>query len=151
MPGQYRPSAEAPQSAALTHVGPRWHAELMPARLAWRLRAIWLACLLALAPAPAGPVGLLVSDHATGAAAHAAAPVHDASDHGISAGSLAETDPDRHCLYCQFASTRLGAVVGGTRLAAPAAVEVDWPAPQDNVLRTRLRHALPARAPPPPA
>ena len=55
-----------------------------------RMRALWLACLLAFAPG--GPVGLLLTGHAAGEIAHATAtPIHDASDHGISAGALADT------------------------------------------------------------
>ncbi len=113
-----------------------------------RMRALWLACLLAFAPG--GPVGLLLTGHAAGEIAHATAtPIHDASDHGISAGALADTAADRHCLYCQTASSlRFGSLEGDTRLAAPVSAAIDWPDTTADALRSRLRQALPARAPP---
>jgi hypothetical protein len=117
----------------------------MALALASRLRALWLVCLLALTPA--GPLGLLEFAH-TGAATHAAT-IHDPSDHGISAGALDPKQPDRHCLYCQTASTlRFGRVETDTHLRAPAMAPVDWPERRRDALRSRLRHALAARAPP---
>lgn len=119
----------------------------MAGALALRLRALWLVCLLVLTSA--NPLGLLTT-HAAEADQHAPVAVeHDAADHGIAPGSLPDGDADRHCLYCQFASsTRLGWVETQTRLADPAPVLVDWPDSHDAALRTRMRHGLPARAPP---
>ncbi len=115
--------------------------------LATRLRALWLACLLVLLPA--GPLGLLVSGHATGADTHAAASVHDASDHGLSSGALADATPDRHCPYCQTASSlRFGWVSTPQRLGAPVWTAVDWIELQGGGPRSDSRAALPARAPP---
>jgi hypothetical protein len=115
--------------------------------LASRARALWLVCLLAFTPA--GPLGLTLSGHAPGQDTHAATLVHDPSDHGISAGALADVSPDRHCLYCQSTSSlRFGWASPGTHLRAPSSVPVDWPDTAGDRLRTRLRHALPARAPP---
>jgi hypothetical protein len=119
----------------------------MAVALASRVRALWLVCLLALTPA--GPLGLIPSGHAPGEDTHAATLVHDASDHGISAGALADVNPERHCLYCQSTSSlRFGWASPGTQLRAPSAAPVDWPEVAGDLLRTRLRHALPARAPP---
>ncbi|HTU99001.1 MAG TPA: hypothetical protein VMF13_00570 [Luteitalea sp.] len=113
-----------------------------------RLRALWLVLLLALAP---GPGALFLAGHASDGAAHAtAAPVHDPSDHGISAGALGEVTSDRHCLYCQTASSvRFGGLQADARLSTPLAVVVDWPNAPAAALHSRLRQALPARAPPP--
>lgn len=115
--------------------------------LASRVRALWLVCLLALTPA--GPLGLILAGHGPGEDTHVTALVHDAADHGISAGALTDVGPDRHCLYCQSTSSlRFGWATSGTHLRAPASAPADWPEPEGDLLRTRLRHALPARAPP---
>ena len=119
----------------------------MAVALASRIRTLWLVCLLALAPA--GPLGLFLSGHAPGEDTHAATLVHDASDHGISAGALGEAGSDWHCLYCQSTSSlRFGFDVTAAHLRAPSCVAVDWPEAEGDLLRTRLRHSLPARAPP---
>jgi hypothetical protein len=113
----------------------------------WRLRSLWLVCLLVLTPA--GPLTLAFTGHGPGDDAHPAAVVHDAADHGISAGALPDSAPEPHCLYCQSASShRFGWIEAPGALHAPAAIVVDWPATDADSLRTRLRHALPARAPP---
>lgn len=115
--------------------------------LATRLRVLWLACLLVLAPA--GPLGLLISGHATGESAHVATTVHDASDHGISSGALFEGSPERHCLYCQTASSlRFGWVGMPVILRAPSASSIEWIELQGGAPRSNARAALPARAPP---
>ena len=115
--------------------------------LATRLRALWLACLLVLAPA--GPLGLLISGHATGESVHVTAAVHDAADHGISAGVLPDASPDRHCLYCQTASSlRFGWGGVPVSLLAPASTSIEWIALQGGVPHSDARLALPARAPP---
>ncbi len=119
----------------------------MAVALASRFRALWLVCLLVLTPA--GPLGLVVSDHGPGEGVHAATILHDESDHGISAGALAEHDQDRHCFYCQSTSSlRFGWSNTTVAVHAPACTPVDWPEPEGDLLRDRLRHALPARAPP---
>ena len=144
------PSIANPAPAGKPHLdGGRagWHCEQMTVGLATRLRALWLACLLVLAPA--GPLGLLVSGHATGADSHVDASVHDAADHGISAGALAEDTPDRHCLYCQTASSlRFGWVEVPQHLRAPSSAAIDWIELQGGAPRSDSRAALPARAPP---
>jgi len=115
--------------------------------LATRLRAFWLACLLVLAPA--GPLGFILAGHPTGEETHAATLVHDASDHGISAGALADTTPDRHCLYCQTASSlRFGWIERLGYLSAPYSTSIDWVELQGGAPRSDSRTALPARAPP---
>ncbi len=115
--------------------------------LATRLRALWLACLLVLVPA--GPLGLLVSGHSTGADSHGPPSVHDASDHGMSAGGLADVSLDRHCLFCQTASSlRFGWVATPARLRAPVCTAVDWIELQGGAPRSDSHRALPARAPP---
>ena len=120
----------------------------MGVTLAPRLRALWLVCLLVLAPA--GPLGLLLSGHVTGESEHAVtSPVHDASDHGISAGALAESTPDRHCLYCQTASSlRFGWIEAPAYLRAPDSASIDWIELQGGAPRSDSRAAVPARAPP---
>lgn len=118
----------------------------MAVTLATRLRALWLVCLLVLTPA--GPLSLVLSGHAAGEDAHVAQ-VHDASDHGISAGALAETAPDRHCLYCQTASSlRFGWVEAAPHPHAPGSSPVVWIELQAGAPRSDSRAALPARAPP---
>lgn len=120
------------------------HCWQVAATLATRLRALWLACLLALAPA--GPLGLMLSGHAT---SHVAAPQHDAADHGISGGALADRAPDRHCLFCQTApSLRFGWVESPVHLDAPSSAAISWVDLQGGGLRSNSRAALPARAPP---
>jgi hypothetical protein len=120
----------------------------MGVTLATRLRALWLVWLLVLAPA--GPLGLLLSGHATGESEHAVtSPVHDATDHGISAGALGESTPDRHCLYCQTASSlRFGWIESPAYLRAPHSASIDWIELQGGAPRSDSRAALPARAPP---
>lgn len=119
----------------------------MAATLATRLRALWLVWLLALAPA--GPLGLILSGHATGEETHAVAVQHDPSDHGISAGALAEHGPDRHCLFCQTASSlRFGGIQASARLHAPHSAAIDWIEWRRPSLRSDARATLPARAPP---
>jgi len=116
---------------------------------ALRLRALWLVCLLALTPA--SPLGLPLSAHAADAERHgpAVGVVHDAADHGIAPDALPDAAADPHCLYCQTASSlRLGWSESRTSLADPAHIVVDWPDAPDAALRGRMRHALPARAPP---
>lgn len=115
--------------------------------LVTRLGALWLAWLLVLVPA--GPLGLVMFGHSTGADSHASTSVHDASDHGISAGTLADLAPDRHCLYCQTASSlRLGWASTPERLPAPVWTAVDSIELQGGAPRSDSRTALPARAPP---
>jgi hypothetical protein len=117
------------------------------ATLATRLRALWLVCLLVLAPA--GPLGLIFYGHATGEDTHVASPQHDAADHGISAGALADRAPDRHCLFCQTASSlRFGWVESPVHLDAPASAALSWIDLQGGALRSDSRAAVPARAPP---
>ncbi len=120
----------------------------MAVSLSTRLRALWLACLLVLAPA--GPLGLIVTGHATDRDAHAATLVHDAADHGISAGALADRAPDRHCIFCQTASSvRFGwakAITGLHRPGSSTLCRVERPAALPDL---RLGVVLPARAPPP--
>lgn len=119
----------------------------MSRMLANRLRALWLAALLVCSPV--GPLGLNLSDHGPGDAAHAVADVHDAAAHAISAGSLPDSTPDPHCLYCQLARLlRFGWVETGTVLPAPATSIVAWHDESEDALDTRLRDAIPARAPP---
>jgi hypothetical protein len=119
----------------------------MAVTMATRLRALWLVCLLVLAPA--GPLGLLLTGHATGEDTHVATPQHDAADHGISAGALADHAPDRHCLFCQTASSlRFGWIESPVRLHAPASAAIGWIDLQGGGLRSDSRAALPARAPP---
>lgn len=119
----------------------------MTAGVATRLRALWLACLLALAPA--GPLGLVVSGHATGTDSHVVTLAHDAADHGISPGAIPDVTPDRHCLYCQTASSlRFGWVEAPQHLRAPLSTTVDWIELQGGAPRSNSRAALPARAPP---
>ncbi len=118
----------------------------MATALSTRIRAFWLACLLALAPA--GPLGLLLTSHGP-EAEHGVALTHDAADHGIAPGSLPDRAPDRHCLYCQTASSlRLGWLSSASVLDAPASAPADAFLWQAVGLRFGLRHALPARAPP---
>lgn len=112
-----------------------------------RLLALWLVCLLVLAPA--GPLGLVLSGHATGEDTHVASLTHDASDHGIAAGALADRGPDRHCLYCQTASSlRFGWMQAPAHLHAPDWSSVAWIDLQGGAPRSDSRAALPARAPP---
>jgi hypothetical protein len=119
----------------------------MAVTLATRLRALWLVLLLVLAPA--GPAGLILSGHATGTDSHVEPAVHDASNHGIAAGALAVHSPDRHCLYCQTASSlRFGWIEVPQYLRAPASTAVDWIELQGGAPRSDSRPALPARAPP---
>lgn len=119
----------------------------MTVGLATRLSALWLACLLVLVPS--GPVGLLVSGHATAADSHVATSAHDASDHGMSAGGLADVTPDRHCPYCQTASSlRFGWFASPQRLGTPGWTAVDWIELQGGAPRSDSHAALPARAPP---
>ena len=119
----------------------------MGVTLATRLRALWLVCLLVLAPA--GPLGLILSGHATGEDTHVSSPLHDASDHGIAAGALADRAPDRHCLFCQTASSlRFGWTKSPTHLGAPDWSVVSWVSLQGGAPRSDSRAALPARAPP---
>ena len=114
---------------------------------ATRLRALWLVCLLVLTPA--GPLGLILSGHMASEDTHAATTVHDATDHGISAGALGDVTPDRHCLYCQTASSlRFGWIEAPQHLRAPASTSVDWIELQGGAPRSDSRAALPARAPP---
>lgn len=134
-------------NARLDGVGRRWHCGKMAVTLATRLRALWLVCLLVLAPA--GPLGLVLSGHAAGQESHADTLVHDASDHGISAGALADHAPDRHCLFCQTASSlRFGWVEASSHLRAPGSTTVVWVGLQGGSPRSDSRAALPARAPP---
>ena len=119
----------------------------MGVTLATRLRALGLAWLLVLAPA--GPAGLILSGHATGADGHVTTVVHDATDHGISAGALADAPPDRHCLYCQSASShRFGWVEAAARPDAPDSTAIVWAELQEGAPRSDSGAALPARAPP---
>ena len=115
--------------------------------LATRLRALWLVFLLVLAPA--GPAGLILSGHLSGADTHVETAVHDAADHGIAAGDLPVNTPDRHCPYCQTASSlRFGWTETPQYLRAPASTSVDWIELQGGAPRSDSRAALPARAPP---
>lgn len=117
--------------------------------LASRLRALWLVCLLALTPA--SPLGLVLSGHAADADLHASTVgvIHDAADHGIAPEALPDAGADTHCLYCQTASSlRLGWSESRTSLVDPALVVIEWPDASEAALRLRMRHALPARAPP---
>jgi hypothetical protein len=115
--------------------------------LATRFRALWLVLLLAVAPA--GPAGLILSGHVAGGDVHAEAPIHDASNHGIAAGTLPANTPDRHCLYCQTASSlRFGWTETPQYLRAPASTTLDWIELQGGAPRSDSRAALPARAPP---
>jgi hypothetical protein len=119
----------------------------MAVSLATRLRALWLVVLLVLAPA--GPAGLIVFGHAAATDPHAEVALHDAADHGIAAGALAVNTPDRHCLYCQTASSlRFGWVETPAYLRAPASTSIDWIELQGGAPRSDSRAALPARAPP---
>lgn len=116
--------------------------------LALRLRALWLVCLLALTPA--SPLGLVLTSHDADQGAHATVSViHDAADHGVAPEPLPDPATDRHCLYCQSASSlRFGWTAAQAHLTDPAQVVVDWPDTVAAALRTRMRHGLPARAPP---
>lgn len=117
------------------------------ATLATRLRALWLVWLLVLAPA--GPLGLVLSGHATGADTHVVAQPHDPLDHGISSGALADHAPDRHCLYCQTASSlRFGWIEAPAHLHAPPSASIVWVDLQSAPARSDARTSLPARAPP---
>lgn len=119
----------------------------MSRTLANRLRALWLAALLVWSPA--GPLSLALSGHAPGDAGHMVAGIHDATDHGISAGSLPDSSGERHCLYCQLARLlRFGGVESDRVLAAPTTTLVAWFDVPVDASDTRLRHAIPARAPP---
>lgn len=119
----------------------------MAVTLATRLRALWLVCLLVFAPA--GSASLLLTGHAPGEDVHAATPVHDASDHGIAAGALADHAPDRHCLFCQTASSlRFGWVESPLHLRTPASASVRWTDQHGLVRDSGSRLSLPARAPP---
>lgn len=119
----------------------------MGVALATRMRALWLVCLLVFAPV--GPAGLILSGHPTGEETHAPTVAHDASDHGISAGALAEASPDQHCLYCQSASThRFGWVEASAHPQAPSSTPIVWADLQEGAPRSDSRAALPARAPP---
>lgn len=121
----------------------------MAVALASQLRALWLVCLLALTPA--GPLGLVLPAHDAAADVHGplSAAVHDAADHGIAPEALPVAAGDGHCLYCQTASSlRLGWGEARSALADPAPVIVDWPDAPEAALRARMRHGLPARAPP---
>lgn len=120
----------------------------MAVPLATRLRALWLVILLVLAPA--GPAGLILSGHVAGADAHAETAMHNAADHGIAAGALPVNTPDRHCPYCQTASSlRFGWIETPQYLRAPASMSVDWIELQGGAPRSDSRAALPARAPDP--
>ena len=146
---QYRLSATTAATAALTTFTTRCHPAGMAVALASRLRALWLVCLLALTPA--SPLGLVVSGHEAEANLHGSTLglVHDAADHGIAPDALPDAGADTHCLYCQTASSlRLGWSESRTTLADPAHVVVEWPDAPDAALRVRMRHGLPARAPP---
>lgn len=121
----------------------------MAVALASRLRALWLVCLLALTPA--SPLGLGLAGHAPDADLHASTigVIHDAADHRIAPEALPDPAADTHCLYCQTASSlRLGWSETHAALADPAHIAVEWPDAPDAALRHRMRHALPARAPP---
>ena len=119
----------------------------MAVPLATRMRALWLVFLLVLAPA--GPAGLILSGHLAGADSHEGTAVHDATDHGIAAGELPVSTPDRHCPYCQTASSlRFGWIEIPQYLRAPASTSVDWIELQGGAPRSDSRAALPARAPP---
>ena len=119
----------------------------MAVPLATRFRALWLVFLLVLAPA--GPASPILSGHVAGGDAHAEAPIHDATDHGIAAGALPGHTPDRHCPYCQTASSlRFGWIETPQYLRAPASTTVDWIELQGGAPRSDSRAALPARAPP---
>ena len=124
-----------------------WHCGGMAVALATRLRALWLVFLLVLAPA--GPAGLILSGHLAGADSHVETAVHNAADHGIAAGDLPVNTPDRHCPYCQTASSlRFGWIEIPQYLRAPASTSVDWIELQGGAPRSDTRAALPARAPP---
>jgi hypothetical protein len=119
----------------------------MAVTLVARLRALWLVCLLVLTPV--GPLGLVLSGHATGQDAHVTALVHDAADHGLSGGALPDRAPDRHCLFCQTASSlRFGWVETPAHLRAPGSSSITWIDLQGGSPRSDSRAALPARAPP---
>lgn len=119
----------------------------MAVPLATRFRALWLVFLLVFAPA--GPTSLIISGHVAGGDAHAEAPIHNAADHGIAAGTLPANTPERHCPYCQTASSlRFGWVETPQYLRAPASTSVDWIELQGGAPRSDSRAALPARAPP---
>ena len=124
-----------------------WHCDRMAVPLATRLRALWLVFLLVLAPA--GPAGLILSGHLAGADPHGETAVHDPTDHGIAAGELPVNTPDRHCPYCQTASSlRFGWVETPQYLRAPSSTSVDRIELQGGAPRSDSRAALPARAPP---
>ena len=118
----------------------------MAVLVATRLRALWLVCLLVLTPA--GPLGLVLSGHMTSEDTHAAATVHDPTDHGISAGALGDVRPDRHCLYCRSASAGLRFRSIFAPLHRPASTGLNCKA----ALRDRIRapHSRPAHPLPAP-
>jgi hypothetical protein len=119
----------------------------MAVPLATRFRALWLVLLLVLAPA--GPASLLFSGHVAGGDAHVGTPVHDASNHGVAAGTLPAATHERHCPYCQTASSlRFGWIETPQYLRAPASTSIDWIELQGGAPRSDSRAALPARAPP---
>lgn len=119
----------------------------MAVTLATRLRALWLVGLLVLSQA--GPLGLFLTGHAPGEESHVTTLVHDASDHGISAGALPDTTPDRHCLFCQTASSlRFGWIEARALVYAPGSASISWVDLQGGSPRSDSRAALPARAPP---
>ena len=144
---QYRPPDTCGANRRLDDERGEWQCGEMTVPMAPRLRALWLVVLLVLAPA--GPAGLIVSGHATGADTHTEVGLHDAADHGIAAGALAVDTPDRHCFYCQTASSlRFGRVEIPSHLRAPASASIDWIELQGGAPRSDSRAALPARAPP---
>jgi hypothetical protein len=118
----------------------------MAVTLVARLRALCLVCLLVLAPA--GALGPVLSGHATGQDAHVTALVHDAADHGLSAGALADRALDRHCLFCQTASSFRFGWVEAPALRAPGWSSIGWVDLQGGEPRSDSRAAVPARAPP---
>ena len=137
-------------NARLDEARRRWHCGRMAVTLVARLRALWLVCLLVLAPV--GPLGLVLSGHATGQDAHVTALVHDAADHGLSGGALPDRAPDRHCLFCQTASSlRFGWVETPGTSAPPARRRSPGSTCRAGPrVRIRARLCRPAHRPPTP-
>lgn len=128
----------------------RCHAQRMSSSPASRCRALWLVLLLVFTPA--GPAGLLASGHGPGKDDHAGQLVHDPADHGISSGALAPDAADAACPYCQLLSThRLALPAAAVTVETPRVVALIARHDPSAALRSRLLHALPARAPPPSA